>query len=250
MKTLVTVLLTALFVFALATAWVDYIQPQLGQPVIATAEKPSPAVAPSVKRRPRKKVTTEAPAELAPAADLAADLADEVAEQELATVPQKKPKSVNQSPETARLLAQRLDEVKEHESTLAGRQEALRMIYEDIRAELATVDQLRKQTSDELAEAERRVQDVAQRRPSQPSKPTRSVPPARTAGESSSIRGEALFIRRLVDDGKMETAVSVLRAMKGRDAASVLESLSSMDSKLAERLADAVPSNRDETVRR
>ncbi len=244
MKTLVTVLLTALFVFALATAWVDYIQPQLGQPVIVTAEKPAPAPAPSAKRRPRKKVATAPPAELMPSTD------EETLVDEASAVPQQLPKAVPQSPEPAKLLAKRLDEVKEQESTLASRQEALRMIYEDIRAELAPVDQFRKQTSDELAEAERRILEVAQRKPAQPSKPSRSFPPARTAGESPSIRGEALFIRRLVDDGKLETAVSVLRAMKGRDAASVLESLSSLDSRLAERLADAVPGHRDDTVRR
>lgn len=244
MKTLVTVLLTALFVFALATAWVDYIQPQLGQPVVVTAEKAVPAPVPSTKRRPRKRVAAAAPAEPIPADDV------ETPEDEVAAVPQRQPTAVPQSPDPATLLAKRLDEFKEQESTLASRQEALRMIYEDIRAELATVDQLRKQTSDELAEAERRVLDVAQRKPTQPSKSTRSLPPARTAGESPAIRGEALFIRRLVDDGKMETAVSVLRAMKGRDAASVLESLSTLDSKLAERLADAVPGHRDDTVRR
>lgn len=244
MKTLVTVLLTALFVFALATAWVDYVQPQLAQSVIATAEKPSPAPTPSAKRRPRKKVASVAPVELMPSTD------EEALEDEITAVPQQLPKTVPQSSESAELLAKRLDEVKEQESTLASRQEALRMIYEDIRTELATVDQLRKQTTDELAEAERRILDVAQRKSTQPSKPGRSFPPARTAGESPSIRGEALFIRRLVDDGKMETAVSVLRAMKGRDAASVLESLSSLDSRLAERLADAVPGHSDDTVRR
>jgi len=247
MKTMMTVLMTALFVFALATAWVDYIQPQLGQPAVAVVEKPAkqtPVPAPAARKRPRKKVVTE------PAEELSSVEDQELAGEELDAAPQPKARSTKSSSEPAKVLAKRLDEVKEQESTLASRQEALRMIYEDIRTELATVDQLRKQTTEELAEAERRVVDVAQRKPVQPARTNRNMPPARTASESPSIRGEALFIRRLVDDGKVETAVSVLRAMKGRDAASVLESLSSLDSKLAERLADAVPGQRDETVRR
>jgi hypothetical protein len=48
----------------------------------------------------------------------------------------------------------------------------------------------------------------------------------------------------------METAVSVLRSMKGRDAASVLMAISSIDAKLADKLTARVQVDMSETVRR
>ena len=123
------------------------------------------------------------------------------------------------------------------------------MIYDDIRSELASVDDLRKRTSEDLVEAERRMLNVAQRKTPKLAA-ARISPVPRNAAASPAIRGEALIIRRLVEEGKMETAVSLLKSMKGRDAASVLEALSAVDSKLAIRLADTVPTGRSETIRR
>lgn len=239
MKILVTILLTAMFVFALATTWVDYVQPQLDQAARPKIEKPSAvAEAPVVRKRIRKAAAPIDP-ELLPVPGDEATHADH-----------EDPKPKTSPAETAAVLSQKMDEVKQHEANLAARQETLRMIYDDIRSELSMVDEMRKQTSSELAEAERRVRDVAQRKPAATTKVTRPSTSARIADENTTIRGEALFIRRLVDEGKMVTAVAVLKSMKGRDAASVLESLSTLDSKLADRLADSVSAGGDEPVRR
>ncbi len=243
MKILLTVLLTALFVFALATTWVDIVQPQLDRIARATAEKPA-AVAESTptKKRPRK--TTPSASELLP---VPSD-EDSALQPEVAGKADSKARISRGTRESAELLAQKMDEVKQQESSLTARQESLRMIYDDIRTELAAVDELRKRTNEDLAEAEQRGLDVAQRRAP---RAARNAPPIpRTAGGSPAIRGEALIIRRLVEQGKMETAVSLLKSMKGRDAANVLEALSTMDSKLAIRLADTVPASRDDTIRR
>lgn len=238
MKILVTVLLTALFVFALATAWVDYVQPQIDQTARASAEKAAPvAESPPPKKRVRK---------VSPPVD-----------PDLLPVPGDDPLESSPAPtrikptekDSADLLAQKMEEVKRQETSLAARQEALRMIYDDIRSELAAVDVIRKQASEDLAAAERRIFDTAQ-----PSKPTRTAkaasPAPRVAGETSAVRADAMFIRHLVDQGKMETAISVLKAMKGRDAAGVLTYLSTLDSKLALQLADRVQAGDSGTIRR
>ena len=131
----------------------------------------------------------------------------------------------------------------------ATREEALKMIYDDIRTELAAVDDLRKRTREDMANAELQLIDVAQRAPRSASpKVTQTV--TRPNGESAFIRSQALFIRKLVDDGKQETAISVLKSMKARDAAGVLASLSTIDSRLADRLADTVQAAREDAVRR
>lgn len=245
MKVLVTVLLTALFVFALATTWVDFVQPQIEQIARTAAQKAAPVVETQPSKRRRKVL--------------------EAVESELLPVPaQKSPTPLAESPKQASdekpgesestLLSQKLAEVKRQEADLAAREEALRMIYDDIRTELATVDQIRKRANADLAEAERRILETAQYSPQQAPKTTRTTrnsPVApRTAGQTPAIRAEAMFIRHLVDQGKMETAVSVLRSMKGRDAASVLMAISSIDAKLADKLTARVQVDMSETVRR
>ena len=237
MKILVTVLLTALFVFALATTWVDIVQPHWDRTAKVAAEKTAPGDGnSSVKKKSRKPLPLPA-AELLPVPDEQADKIETI------------PRSTRGPRESAELLAQKLEEVKLQESSLAARQETLRMIYDDIRSELASVDDLRKRTSEDLVEAERRMLNVAQRKTPKLAA-ARISPVPRNAAASPAIRGEALIIRRLVEEGKMETAVSLLKSMKGRDAASVLEALSAVDSKLAIRLADTVPTGRSETIRR
>ena len=245
MKILVTVLLTALCVFALATTWVDFVQPQLDRLAHVTTEKPA-AVAEATPAKKRSRKTTIASSELLP---VPSD-EDSPLEREPGGKNDSKARSTRGSRESAELLAQKMDEVKEQESNLAARQKSLEFIYDDIRTEVAKMDELRKRTSDDLAEAEQRGLDIAQRRSPRSTSSRNAAPSPRTAGGSPATRGEALIIRRLVEQGKTETAVSLLKSMKGRDAASVLEALSTMDSKLAIRLADTVPASRDDTIRR
>lgn len=247
MKILVTVLLTSLFVFALATAWVDFVQPKLEQAAQDSSSKSALAADPAPGKKRRRGAAVVEDPELLP---VPVEAASATPKDSLGLTPRK----AEPDPESAAIIAEKLDEVKRQESTLVARQEALRMIYDDIREELSVVDQIRKRASEDLAEAERRIVESAQ-----PSRPTRTVkgsaPVARTgtsasAGATSSVRADAIFIRHLVDEGKMETAVSVLKSMKGRDAAGVLTYLSSLDGKLANQLADRVQADSGETVRR
>lgn len=242
MKILVTVLMTALFVFAAASTWVDFVQPQLNQQAKVAAEKQAAlAEPPAPRKRPRKVVAAVDPA-LLPVPDEEAEVV--VAEPKITKkVSAAKAKAVDA--EAASLLT----DVKEQESKLAVRQEALKMIYDDIRTELAAVDDLRKRTREDMAEAELRMLEVAQRAP----RTTKNKPIAnanRPSGESAFIRSQALFIRKLVDDGKIETAISVLKAMKERDAAGVLSSLDGIDANLADRLATTIQAGRNEVIRR
>ncbi|MBS0201898.1 MAG: hypothetical protein JSS49_03300 [Planctomycetes bacterium] len=218
MKILVTVLITALFVFALATTWVDFVQPHLAQsqPVAdKTVVVPEP---PLVKKRVRRPVETD---------------------DELLPVPTEhvSPPS-RRTAEAAAEIARRLEDVKQQETTLAAREEALRMIYDDIRSELANVDDLRRRTSQELIEAETRVQVTAQRRV--PALSKSASPPVRGASKITS--STAFLLRRLVQDGHTETAISMLKGMKGYEAATVLEVLEASDPRIAERLAEGAAS--------
>ncbi len=242
MKILVTVLMTALFVFALASTWVDFVQPQLNQQAKVAAEKQAAlAEAPAPRKRPRKVVAAVEPL-LLPVPDEEAEV---VAEPKVVTKSVSAAKTKVIDAEAASLLT----DVKEQESKLAVRQEALKMIYDDIRTELAAVDDLRKRTREDMADAELRMLEVAQRTP----RTTKNKPIAnanRPSGESAFIRSQALFIRKLVDDGKIETAISVLKAMKERDAAGVLTSLDGIDANLADRLATTVQADRNDVIRR
>jgi flagellar motility protein MotE (MotC chaperone) len=248
MKILVTVLLTALFVFALATTWVDFVQPQLAAVPKTGVEQTAPlAETAPIRRKPRK--APAMPADLLP---VPADVALPPDRNTAASEPVADTKRLED--ETAALLVEKMDEVKAQEQRLAARQETLRLIYDDIRTELATVDELRKRTSEDMAKAEQRMLNVVERKT--PRLTSTPVPPValRNASESPAVRGQALFIRRLVDDGKTETAISVLKSMKERDAASVLTALSSVDSpladRLANRLADSMQAGGNPTVRR
>lgn len=236
MKILVTVLLTALLVFALATAWVDYVQPNLQQTPSAIAEKTTSITEDAVvRKRVRKPV-----AELDSDPGLVPVPTDELSPREnasrIAAVP--------------RPLADQLESVKRQEAELIARQENLQLIYEDIRAELATVDELRKRATDDLLASERRGLKSSASQGSAPALSARKGPPLSPAtNDDNASRATALMLRRLVDDGKLATAASILKSLKQRDAASVLESLDAVDPRLADRLATIVQSG-DTAVRR
>ena len=215
MKILVTVLMTALFVFALATTWVDVVQPRLApsrpaavNPLVATEQVPLP-------RKPRRPAMID--------------------DSELLPVPTEHVSTPSRrSAETAAEIAKKLDDVKQQETNLAARQEALRMIYDDIRSELANVDDLRRRTSQDLVDAEKRVQVMAQRPPAL----SKSKSPPLTRAANKAASSQAFLMKRLVQDGHTATAISMLKGMKGHEAATVLEALEITDPRIAERLAD------------
>lgn len=234
MKILVTVLLTALLVFAVATAWVDYVQPNLKQASTTTAEKAAIAEIPTAKKRPRKP-PREIESEPVPAPT------DEVPSSNATKA---------SGPELSKPVADQLAVVKQQEADLIARQETLRMIYDDIRTELATVDELRKQASDDLLESERRGLNSASRKSTVPALKARPAPPvAKSGSDNGASRANALLLRKLIDEGKLMTAVSMLKSYKERDAARVLEAMDTIDPKLADRLATLMQ-GRDDVIRR
>jgi hypothetical protein len=254
MKILVAVLMTALFVFAVATAWVDYVQPQLDLIARAAQQKSTIDREPVVKKRTRK-VRVE------PDDELLEVPTEEVADDE-PRVPRRASKTRVAPPrvEDARaMLNDQLEEVKERETRVAARQDSLRMMYDDIRTELAMLDEIRKRASDELIASERGKLETA-RGPATSreqgaivgGRPVFSGTPAslKNITGNPANRTQALIMKRLVDDGKEETAVALLKSMKGRDAASVLDSLHSVAPRVAERLAESVATFNNGSARR
>jgi hypothetical protein len=242
MKILVTVLMTALFVFALASTWVDFVQPQLDLQARLAAEKQAAKVEQPAPRKRVRKVAAPVEEPLLPVPE---ETTDVVAAEPKPTRKAVPAKATEGEAEAAALLT----DVNEQESKLAVRQEALKMIYDDIRTELAAVDDLRKRAREDMAEVELKMIEVAQRT-SRSNKTKPIANPNRLASEAGPIRSQALIIRKMVDEGRMETAVSILKAMKERDAASILTSLDAIDGPLAERLARTVQSGRDDVIRR
>jgi hypothetical protein len=247
MKLLIAVLMTSLTVFAVATAWVDYVQPHLksANKTVASSSMESPAP-----KRKSRRVALDQGERLLPVPSQT----DEGVSEPVRSRAALKSRVVDRNTEDVRSeLSDRLDEVKDQESRLASRQEALRMMYDDIRAELSNLDELRRKTSEELAAAEQGRTEIAKRQPGSRDRTTgtQDVPVAmKDAAADPATRGTALFIRRLVDQGKSETAVSLLKSMKAREAAAVLANLSTVDRSMANRLADSVRSTDDATVRR
>lgn len=242
MKTLVTVLVTSLSVFALATAWVDYVQPRL-QIAAQTASEPESEDLP----RPARKRPRRLPVEVAEDTE---PLEGADVERVKTPAPAALPKSSIRETldaETEQLLAQKLDEVRQQESNLAARQDALRMIYADIQTELSAVEEIRRKTSDDLATAERRMAEIAQRRAAA-AKPTRTAS-TRTTTEQPQLSQDARLIFNLIQEGKTETAVSLLKARKSADAAGILHSLGTIDDRIAEQLTERLIETRG-TVRR
>ncbi|MFO1044608.1 MAG: hypothetical protein U0941_22775 [Planctomycetaceae bacterium] len=234
MKILVTVLLTALLVFAVATAWVDYVQPNLKQASTTTAEKAAIAEIPTTKKRTRKPLREIEPEPVPTPTD---------------EVPSSNATKAS-GPELSKPVADQLAVVKQQEADLIARQETLRMIYDDIRTELATVDELRKQASDDLLESERRGLNSANRKSTVPALKARPAPPvAKPGSDNGASRANALLLRKLIDEGKLMTAVSMLKSYKERDAARVLEAMDTIDPKLADRLATLMQ-GRDDVIRR
>ena len=247
MKTLLVALCTAGCVFALASAWSDILQPQVEAQRRAAASRETAA--------PRRS-STRSVAET--------DEDDETRQQGHLRTKSQRPDTVASGTETARtapvtepsadmeaLLRERADEAQRHEARLTMRQESLRMIYDDIRVEQATVDDIRRKTTEELAVAEQRVITAAQREADgQSGEPpirrhraetasVKTVVPT-AATESPAVRAAVLMIRRLVAQGSRDTAVNQLSHLKEREAAKVLAALAKDDAPLATALAIAL----------
>ncbi|MEK6257856.1 MAG: hypothetical protein AABP62_04470 [Planctomycetota bacterium] len=247
MKTLVVALCTALFVFALASAWSDTLQPRLD----ALAQKSAPPSAASATERPTKRIARPV---AVPSDGEELPAPTRVAPKTARTTSLLPPEAFSAS-ETregdAATLREQMAEVKQREARLTARQETLRWICDDIHAELAVVDNMHRQAADALTAAEQRVVTVVQRDPGFGGNGhPESGRPASTAWDSDetpkpstdspAIRSAVLLIRRLVSQGSTDTATSLLSRMKQREAAKVLTALSRDDPQMASRLMSSL----------
>ena len=250
MKTLVVALCTAGCVFALASAWSDILQPlvEAQKRAAASREVAAPRRPSSRTARPLVEADGDAePLQQGPTrtkSQRSDTVASEIAAARITPV-------TELSADVEALLRERSDEAKRHEARLTMRQESLRMIYDDIRVEQATVDGIRQRATEELAVAELSVITASQgeadgqsgepliRRHRAETASVKSVASTATT-ESPAVRAAVLMIRRLVAQGSRDTAVNQLSHLKEREAAKVLAALAKDDAPLATALAIAL----------
>ena len=255
MKTLVAALFTALVVFALATAWMEVVQPRMELLARASAAKSEESELKSSKRRSSRKSAARALSDEDTADDQTLD-EDEGNVVSKSSRRGRTSRAVGGSGEKVeeRLLTQ-LEKVKQQEAKLVERQASLELIYRDIYRELAEVEEIRRRSSAELALAEQKISSVAANtvpeaaaiatRTGQPNR-TAATPKPRVAAETR-IAG---VIHDLARQGKIPAAASLLSGMKDRDVAKVLMSLSARDPGLALQLSDQVQAAKQSTIRR
>lgn len=149
-------------------------------------------------------------------------------------------------------VERQLSELRRRELDVKARQEALRIIFDEIRAEQLSVDVARRRVTEELAQAqnaaaaardlERTASSKAVSEPRRPSAnerpPLTSALPKVKVSDSQTASDMAVLIRRLVQGGHQQAATSLLQNMKARDAAKVLALLSTSDAQLALLLSD------------
>jgi len=147
MKILIAAFTTALLVFTLATTWTDMIQPRIDVLTAATSTK-NVDVSSNSKLSPNKRSTTDTNDEL--------DSDDD------------SPRNANKSRRGAlgksdlnsNRIRDELERAKQQELKLAAREETLRILFDDIRTEMAVVDEIRRRTSTDLSLAARRVSET------------------------------------------------------------------------------------------
>jgi hypothetical protein len=250
MKTLAAALIAVLVVYSLATAWTDLVQPRIEELAQTAASKSRDD---SVKSRKKKASRRQVPIDdVEDDEDLEPD--DEpppkVAVKSTRLRKRSREEPVISEIAKDRVLAQ-LADVKSHESRLLAREETLRMLYEDIRSELAAVEDLRRRSANELAIAERRVLEAAVSRPSIASSNDTANEPLSSARPRSVAESRiASVIHDLASQGNVAAAASLLSGMKDREVAKVLTSLSARDPRMALRISDQVQAAKQDPVRR
>ena len=250
MKTLLVALCTAGCVFALASAWSDILQPQVEAQKRAAASRETAAPRRSSSRPAHSVAETNEDDETRQLGHTRTKsqrpdtVASEIAAARITS-------ATELSADVEALLRERADAVQRHEARLTMRQESLRMIYDDIRAEQAAVDDTRRKATEELAVAELSVitasQLEADRQSEEPpihrhraeTASVKNVVPT-AATESPAVRAAVLMIRRLVAQGSRDTAVNQLSHLKEREAAKVLAAFEKEDKPLATALVIAL----------
>ena len=242
MKTLSAALVTALLVFALATAWMEVVQPRLDALARAATPKGKEGEAKAAGRRIYVQTDSDE-----------ADSADD----STVIVSKKSKKSSKSRSDDAlteatkkRLLAQ-FDEVKRKEDKLIEREDTIKTICDDIRRELVEIEQIRRQSAANVAFAERTILESA----SNPANATRqaNVPQTPTrVSASSRAKSEARIagvVRDLASKGNFKDAAALLSGLKDRDVARILGSLTATNPTIALRLSDQVQSARMQAAR-
>ena len=231
MKTLVAALITALLVFAFATAWTDVVQPRNNVTGVAAPQSARELVGRSSANRASRN----------------ANSADEDVDGEESSRTARRSKRSKSEEELnditkERLLAQ-FDEVKRKEARLLEREEALNAICTEIRREIAEVDEIRRQSARELAMVERSLMDeiANSTRPTRQVQAPPAVAPAVTAKPKPNADARiAGVVQDLVDRGNINDAAILLGGFKERDIARILGTLTATNPSVAIRLAEQI----------
>jgi hypothetical protein len=247
MKNMSASLITALLVFTLATAWIDLVQPRLDAIAQATTSKPTESTTISKKKSTSRKVAQDDEADDEAIEDPPAPKVATKSARHIKTIKD----DASSSESTKERLRAQLADVKEQESRLVAREETLRMLYDDIRTELAAVEDIRRKSAAELAMAEKKVLEATVTKPGvaqSTESPAEATPYAKPkVSAEARIAG---VIQDLASQGNVAAAASLLSGMKDREIAKVLTSLSTRDPRLALRLSDQVQAAKQEPVRR
>lgn len=248
MKTLAAALITALVVYTLATAWTDLVQPRIEVMAQAAAGRIRDDSGKSKKKQPSRRQQPTEDDEIDD--DVEDDPPPKVAVKSTRLVKKKREDALISEMAKERVMEQ-LAEVKDHESKILAREETLRMLYEDIRSELAAVEDIRRRSANELAIAERKILDAVTSKPSLASShDAANEPHSSTRSKSSAESRIAGVIQDLASQGNVAAAASLLSGMKDREVAKVLTSLSARDPRLALRISDQVQAAKQEPIRR
>lgn len=159
-------------------------------------------------------------------------------------------------------LQRKLSDVWHRESEVQAKQDALRMIFDEIRQEQQSVEFMRQQVSDEIAVLQDAAVQVARRdgvlSSEEPSTATSSqtadsrtvARPIVSIRDSQAVQDTAVLVNRLAQQGNIQTATSLLRSLKDRDATKVLTAISATDKRLALQLTEQLLATRDEKTSR
>jgi hypothetical protein len=146
----------------------------------------------------------------------------------------------------------RLEALRERESQLLARQEAMTLIHADIRDEKAAIEEIRRRVAHELSGVLRQVHGPNPV-PQQPTTGLQPQPPnvlkAGQAGtddsdmldaayDGTNSESAAAIVQRLADNGRIDTVVKLLSVMNERLAAKVLTAVSEPNPDMAAQLSD------------
>ena len=166
-------------------------------------------------------------------------------------------------------LQQQLGAIRQREAELNAKEEAMRIIFDEIREEQRSAVVIQQQISKGIASVRSASTRLALREPAvpraqslainQPDENSENTSRKRVAGnpqpllpmnDSQSVTDAAILVRLLASRGSFRTATSLLRNLKERDAAKVLYVISKTDSQMALKLTDILQTARQGTVDR